>query len=252
MDDQKYLLSSVANAFKILDLLGEEERLGLGEISTRLGMNKTSVYRYLYTLEAGGYIRKTSDAKYMLGSKFIYMASIIEERQTEFTDARHVLVKLRDTVGETVHLSILLPDLKLMFVEKVAGTQTLQMRSRVGYQIPAYQSGCGKVLLASLLGTDREKEIYEIELKRSTDRTITDIDTLLQELKLTRERGYGEENGEAEQGLSCLAVPICNYDHETIAAISISGPTDRLREHHDEYLRELRVAKRECEERFSL
>ena len=80
MDQDKYLLSSVTNSIRILDLLGEEELLGVAEISTKLKMNKTSVFRYLYTLESGGYVRKTSEAKYTLGQKFVAMADIVLQR----------------------------------------------------------------------------------------------------------------------------------------------------------------------------
>lgn len=252
MNDERYLLSSISNSMKILDLLGEEEMLGVAEISTKLSMNKTSVFRYLYTLEAGGYVYKTFDAKYMLGKKFVYMASIVEERQSELGRARPMLTELRDTINETVHLSILLPDLDMMFVEKVSSTQSLRMRSKVGYQIPAYQSGSGKVLLAGLMGTEREKEITRIQFEKKTALTIMSHEALLKELKKVQERGYGEENGEAEEGLSCLAVPISNYKNETIAAISISGPTVRLQEHHEEYLKELKKTKVKVERALGL
>lgn len=252
MDDEKYLLSSVSNSIRILDLLGEEEMLGVGEISSRLNINKTSTFRYLYTLEAGGYVYKTADAKYMLGKKFVYMASIVEERQSELSRARPVLMRLRDTINETIHLSVLLPDLNMMFVEKVSGTQALQMRSKVGYQIPAYQSGSGKVLLAGLLGTEREDDIGRINLEKKTERTIIDHAALFKELRMTREKGYGEENGEAEEGLSCLAVPISNCRKETIAAMSISGPTVRIQEHHAKYLDELMRAKQDVEHALGL
>jgi hypothetical protein len=81
MDHDKYLLSSVTNSIRILDLLGEEELLGVAEISAKLKMNKTSVFRYLYTLESGGYVRKTSEAKYTLGDKFFDMVNIMMQRR---------------------------------------------------------------------------------------------------------------------------------------------------------------------------
>ena len=87
MDHDKYLLSSVTNSIRILDLLGEEELLGVAEISVKLRMNKTSVFRYLYTLESDGYVRKTGDAKYTLGDKFIVMADIVKERACKHEEA---------------------------------------------------------------------------------------------------------------------------------------------------------------------
>ena len=239
MSEDKYLLSSVSQTIKILDLLGEEQMLGVAEISQRLKINKTSVFRYLYTLEAGGYVYKTSDAKYMLGQKFVYMGAIVQERQTEFSLARPEMVRLRDEVGETVHLSILLPDLQMMFIEKVSGNQALQMRSQIGYQIPAYCSGSGKVLLSGLLGTEREEELRKIRLEKKTENTITDYAALLATLRNVKKQGYGEENGEAEEGLSCLAAPIRNMRGDVIAALSISGSTERIRENREMFIGKL-------------
>lgn len=239
MAEDRYLLSSVSQTIKILDLLGEEQILGAAEISQRLKINKTSVFRYLYTLEAGGYVIKTSDAKYMLGHKFVYMGNIVAERQTAFSLARPELVRLRDETGETVHLSILTSDLTLMFIDKVDSNQTFQMRSRIGYQIPAYCSGSGKVLLAGLLGTEREKELKNLKLEKKTARTIITYEDLIKNLTMVREQGFGEENGEAEEGLSCLAAPIQNLMGEVRAAVSISGSTIRLQENREKYIEKL-------------
>lgn len=240
MAEDRYLLSSVSQTIKILDLLGEEQILGVAEISQRLKINKTSVFRYLYTLEAGGYVIKTSDAKYMLGHKFVYMGNIVAERQTAFSLARPELVKLRDETGETVHLSILTSNLTLMFIDKVDSNQTFQMRSRVGYQIPAYCSGSGKVLLAGLLGTERENELKNLKLEKKTARTIVTYEDLIRNLIMVREQGFGEENGEAEEGLSCLAAPIQNLMGEVKAAVSISGSTVRLQENREKYIEKLK------------
>lgn len=236
MKDKSYLLSSVCNALEILDLLAKEPVLGVAEISQRLGINKTSIFRYLYTLEASGYVFKSGDAKYMLGKKFVYMGSIVEERQTEFSLAKPELITLRDKLNETVHLSILLPDKNLMFIDKVSGTQTMQMRSQIGYQMPAYCSGSGKVLLAGLLEMGGENEIRNIKLDRKTENTITDTDQLLISLRNIIENGYGVEDGEAEEGLSCIAVPIKNRQGYTVAAVSVSGLTVSFQKKKEEYV----------------
>lgn len=240
MNENSYLLSSVCNALEILDLLTKEPVLGVAEISQRLGMNKTSIFRYLYTLEASGYVYKSNDAKYMLGKKFVYMGSVVEERQTEFSLAKPELIALRDKLNETVHLSILLPDKNMMFIDKVSGTQTLQMRSQIGYQMSAYCSGSGKVLLAGLLEMEGEDEIRSIKLDRKTDNTITDTDQLLVSLRKIIENGYGTEDGEAEEGLSCIAVPIKNRQGHTVAAVSTSGLTVSLQKKKEEYVSALK------------
>jgi DNA-binding IclR family transcriptional regulator len=46
---------------------------------------------------------------------------------------------------------------------------------------------------------------------------------LLEELKLTAERGYAIDNGEHEEGIKCFAAPIKGYGGGTLGAISIAG-----------------------------
>ena len=115
MSDDKYILSSLSNALRIMDLLSEKEGLGLAEICSELELGKSSVFRLLYTLEANGFIVKNHDAKYYLSRKFIYYGEIVTARQDDFSLARPELETLSDKVKETVHMSILLSNMNIMF-----------------------------------------------------------------------------------------------------------------------------------------
>ncbi len=240
MNEDQYLLSSVTNALRILDLLSEEELLGVAEISKRLKLGKASAFRLLYTLEYKGFVIKNQSAKYMLGRKFCYFGEVVANRQNDYSLAKPELIKLRDRVNETVHLSILLPDLNLTFLDKVSSSHSLQMNSRIGYQMPAYCSGSGKVLLSDLLGTDREKELQNLKLEKKTDTTITDYETLRKELQIIKEQGYGMDNEESEVGLTCISVPVATYNHKSVCAISISGATQRIIQNKELYIEALK------------
>ena len=58
---RQYLLNSVNNTLKILDLLSVRDSLGVAEISRLLKLDKTSVFKMLYTLEHRDYVIKTAD-----------------------------------------------------------------------------------------------------------------------------------------------------------------------------------------------
>lgn len=240
MNDEKYLLSSVTHALKIMDLLAEKSPLALADISKDLGFGKSSTFRLLYTLESCGYVIKTEELKYMLSRKFSYYGAQVSSRNDHYSLARPALAALRDRFGEATHMSILLPNLNLMFVEKADANYNLQMRSVAGYDLPAYRSGSGKVLLASLLGTERENELKTIKLEKKTRTTIDNYDDLINELYKVREQGYGIDNEESEIGLTCIAVPVYNSDGSYQYAISISGATQRVRENQIEYMEALR------------
>lgn len=247
MNNDNYLLSSVSNALRILDLLAKEDMLSVAQISSKLSMSKTSAFRYLCTLEAGGYVHKTPDARYMLGMKFVYMANVVQERRNGLVIVNPLLSELRDRLNETVHLSVLQPDLNTMFVAKLTGTRPLQMRTHIGQQVPAYISASGRILLSFLLGTEREKELGMIRFDKQTSLSLADPEALLRELDLIREQGYAEQHGELEDGLSGMAVPIVNREHIAVASVSVCGLSLRLQENREEYLDALFETKEKIE-----
>ncbi len=248
--NNNYLLSSLFNAMRILDLLAQEDMLSVAQISSRLNMNKTSTFRYLYTLEKGGFVHKTLDSRYTLGMKLIYMGDVVRERRNELVIIEPLLTRLRDRLNETVHLSVLLPDLKMMFIAKKTGNYHLLSRTYIGQQVPASASASGRVLLSSLLGTEREAELSLLQLDQQTSLSISDLDTLLKELHLIREQGYAEQHGELEDGFSGIAVPISSRKNPAFASLSVCGLSHRLREHKREYLEALFETKKAIEEKL--
>jgi len=86
-----------------------------------------------------------------------------------------------------------------------------------------YCTGVGKALLSGLPTDQVVSLLREVTLERRTPNTITDPMQLLEELKVTAERGYAIDNGEHEEGIKCLAATIRGYGAETVGAISITG-----------------------------
>ena len=65
-------------------------------------------------------------------------------------------------------------------------------------------------------------------LRRYTSSTIYEPDALRSELKQVREQGYSLDLEEREPGVRCVACPIKAAGGKVIAAVSVSGPTQRL------------------------
>lgn len=231
MDNKnQYILSSLYNALEILDLLSKYEELSLAEISKEVNLGKASVFRMLYTLEKKGFVHKTSHAKYKLGMKFAYYGSIASERQNILSVARPHLQKLRDKLNETVHMSILDNDNNVIFMLKEVGNYSIQMASKVGAKMPPYCTGTGKMLLAGLPDEELKNIINNLDFGKKTNYTITDRIRFEEEIKKIRILGYAEDIEECEIGLICYAAPVKDMTGNIIAAISVSGPTERMRQ----------------------
>lgn len=245
MEKDKYLMSSVFNTLEVLDLLSKYDELGVAEISKILNMGKASVFRMLYTLEKKDYVHKTSDAKYKLGIKFAQYGSIVLDKQNIFTLIKPFLQKLRDKYNETTHLGILDDDLNVIFMAKESSKASIQMTSRVGLKLPFYATAMGKVLVANKLNDEMKEKIKCYNLVRFTDNTITTYDELIELLKQIKDQEYAEDLEESEDGLICYAVPIKDITGDTVASISISGPSVRMIDNKENLLVSLKETANE-------
>lgn len=222
---QDNTVQSVERAIKILEeLAGEKDGLGVTEISRRVGLHKSTVYRMLSTLLNLGYIEQnTVTEKYRLGMKILYLAGEILGRMDIRHEARDLLKELSKKVNEAVHLVV--PDgFSAVYIDKLEGNKTIRMYSQIGRRAPLHASAVGKVILAF---SDEQflKEVVKQNLEGYTSKTITDRHELMNHLKMVKERGFAIDDEENEEGIRCVGAPIFDYTGKVIGAISVSGPT---------------------------
>ena len=115
-----------------------------------------------------------------------------------------------------------------IYIDQVETESIIKMRARLGSRGPAYCTGSGKVLLASLPDEELDRLLDGRILKRYTTRTITDPARLRQELERIRRDGFALDFGEMEPAVRCAAAPIRDYDDQVFCAVSISGPSTRI------------------------
>jgi len=118
---------------------------------------------------------------------------------------------------------------EVVYIEKRECRQSIQIVSQIGMRLPAHCTGVGKVLLAYLPDAEVRQIIKKKGMTRFTKNTITDPRSLETELDRIRERGYAIDNEEIMDGLFCMAAPIRDYSGKVIAAVSVSGPTSRIK-----------------------
>jgi IclR family acetate operon transcriptional repressor len=162
-----------------------------------------------------------------VGYTAVELAARIRERGGLLSGAEPYLSQLVELTGESANLAVL-DGQAAVYVAHVAAPRTVRMFTRVGNRAPLHASGTGKVLLANLAEERREALIGELALMRHTPMTITDRDPLRRELEAVRRLGYALDNGEFEEGVSCVAVPVRDATDQVVAAVSVSGPASRL------------------------
>ena len=241
MSDEKYIMSSLSNALDILDLLSKRDNIGVMDISKALGISKSSIFKMLYTLEAKGFVRKDHDAKYSLGMKFLEYGFNILNNQSIVEVVRPHIKEIRDKHNETTHLGVIDDDLNVFFMIKESSNASIQMASQIGKKMPYYATAVGKVLISDNLSDELMDRIRGSQFIAFTENTITDSEKFLEHLKMVKKDGYASDMQEYEIGLTCFAMGIKNYTGKTVAAISISGPTDRMTENKKTLLSTLKA-----------
>lgn len=223
--------------FNVMELLAENGPMGLLEISKELKLNKSTVHRVLNSLMYMDYVKQDDNTlKYSLTYKICRLADDVIS-QTDLVGLAHPYLKdLSFKSGETVHL-VIKDATNAVYIDKVENdTNVVRLISNIGKSIPLYCSGVGKAMMAEM----EEKSVCKIwnfsDIKKYTEKTITDVDSLLIELQNIRNRGYSIDDEENEPGVKCVAVAINDFTGKPQYAISISAPEIRMK---DERMAEL-------------
>ena len=230
-------VQSVARALTLLDALGESRNeVGIAELSKQVGFHVSTAHRLLATLIAQGYARQNPETgRYGLGAKAFHLAESYLGQMDLRRIVRPVLERLSHTTEETANL-VILDGREAFYLDKVESPQSLRIFSRIGRRAPLHCTAAGKVLLAGRSSAEVQRMLGQNALERFTPRTIRSTEVLRREVEAARADGFALDREECEEGATCIAAPVRNARGETVAAMSISGPTLRM---HPERLREL-------------
>lgn len=223
--ESRYVVRAAARVLDILDLLkNSPDGASISEIATGVDLPKSSVFRYLATLESRDYVEQDPDTgAYRFGLAFLL--SHTRYRQILAARAKPYLEKLRDRFQETINLAILDGN-RITYLEIVESQRAIRFAARPGDRDPIHSSALGKAI-ASTLDEARVREILETEgMPKRTPHTITGVEELLAELQVIRKRGYAFDNRENEEDGRCVAVPIPGT--ATPVALSLSAPAVRI------------------------
>ncbi len=218
-------LSSVNKSLQVLDLLNKKPKgLSLSELAGKLGYPQSTIHHILSTLLPYDYVAQDPDSKkYSLGFKFLSMSKVILDNIDVRKVAYNYLRSLNEKSGETTHLAILRNG-KAVYIDKIDKTDGLTLVTHIVFSPDPHATAVGKVLLSELRIQEIIKNYQNRPLKAYTQKTITNLDKLLGELKKIKKQGYAIDAGEYTDGVNCVAAPI-RVKGQSVAAISITGST---------------------------
>ena len=242
------LNNSVARAFAILEMFTERRsQVTAGDVARELGLNAVTAHRFLGSLESVGAIVAETRGTYRLGFLFADLGSRVVVGNCLARVAKPALDGVSRDIKEASMATVMESNMVSCVAIAKAG-RTLSVHIRPGTRMPAYCVANGKVWLAHLPPADLERYLDEVELKAYTPKTITSREALRRDLDQVRKDGFAINDGEREDGLKAVAIPLMGRNNALLAGLSVFGPTSRLNDAVVERaLERLRQAAREIE-----
>lgn len=212
---------TVERALRILKLISASPR-SLTELAQNIGVHKSTALRLLQTLEQADTVRQDSAGKYVLGFGIIPLAeSAINQIDTRGI-AHPFLEKLASEIGHTVHPGQLI-DKRVIYVDKVDGAGTVAMGSRIGLPAELHTAAVAKVILAFMNEVHLAPILDTISFDAYTPTTIRSRRDLLLDLAKSHHRGWAEDNGEKEDYINCVALPVFDSSQRVSLGISVTA-----------------------------
>lgn len=223
-----YNIKSVERAFEILKAISTEMQTP-AELSKKLGMNKSTIHRFLATLINLGYLEKLPDNYLRLSQSFINLGVNAQKQYDVVAVSKPYLFSLAEEFKESALLAMF-DGSDCQYVDKVESSQAVRIVLDSGEKAPVYSVASGKVFLASLKEEDLNEYLDQTDFIPFTKNTFIEKNKLKEEIKKVRDSGYAIDNEEFEIGLRGFAAPIKDYKGEIIAALCIAGVAPRIKE----------------------
>jgi DNA-binding IclR family transcriptional regulator len=217
---------SVKRAAGIIDSIAAQPKT-VAQLAEEFGLHRSTMFRELQTLEEVGYVRRRKDGTYTLAFHLASLAQAslenLDLRQSSYAHVR----RLHQLVGNTVHVAALIDD-AIIYVDKIEDASGVRMYSRIGSPARPYCSAVGKAILADLDTSRRDAVLDGATWTKYTDATITTRKALDAELDEVVQQGWAVDNGEFEDFINCVAVPI-RSSAGVVGALSLTA----IRMKHD-------------------
>lgn len=220
--------STLSKGLSIIEALAAEPKgIGVSELARNLELTKSNAFRLLQTLMTNGYVAQDQNKQYFATMKAWKIGQMVMEKLDLPRLSISQMQYLSSKTGEAVYLAVL-DGLSTLYIEKIESTKAVRTYTPKGGNAPIHCVATGKALLAYQYDTLRDK--LEGNLGLYTDKTITTLEALDQEVALIKKQGVAIDRGEYRAEVLSIAAPVFSSNKEVIASIGISAPAINVSE----------------------
>lgn len=198
-------------AVAIIDCCARTPR-SLAELVDELGLPRATAHRIASALETHRILRRDNQSRWVVGPAVLELAAFARDPLVD--SSIPVLRKLRDLTGESAQLFVREDDTRVCVAasERSSG---LRDTVPIGARLSMKAGSAAHVLIA---WTDEQDMMHTLAESAFTTRTIAGV----------RRRGWSASIAEREPGVASISAPVRDRRGKVVAAISISGPAERI------------------------
>lgn len=234
MPDERYFIEALHRGLRVLEAFIEEgpaqkgKDLSLVQIAEAVDLDKSTAFRFVYTLQELDYLRRDETSKrYRPGLKLLELGFAALESLDLVRSAEPHLAELARETGEAVNMAVR-DAAEIVYLAHISSTQVVAVNMRVGARLPLHCSSLGKAHLLDHTAEELRDLLGPRPYEARTPRTLTTPDALWADLELARWRGYTVSNEELVLGARSLAAPVRNRERQIVAAINVSVSSARF------------------------
>lgn len=217
---ERDIMGGLAKGLKVIEAFSADRpKLSISEAAEITGFDRATTRRCLLTLWDLGYA--SYDGKFFTVTPRVLrlgtgcLASLPIPRIVQpYLDA------MSEKIGQSSSVSIL-DETEIVYIARAAQRRVMSISLMPGSRLPAYCTSMGRVLLSALNEDEARAILERSELVARTEKTQTDINRLMDDIRLTKERGFAAIDQEVEQGLVSVAVPLKAAAGRVVAAANI-------------------------------
>lgn len=222
-------MKSVMRSLRILEAIAQHQPVTVGELTKLFGLPKSTVQRTLITLNEAGWLRanRKDTTRWEIGARVLAVRPAALQGSNLFAAAREPMVRLKDMVNETIHLSV--PDALhgTVVVDRVDCDHAVRTFINLGDTSPLHATATGRAILAHLTAAE-VNEVIARGLESYSETTVTDPSELREELERVRADGYSLNRNQFRPDVCAIGAAILDTEGAPLAALAISMPDSRF------------------------
>lgn len=221
--ENKLTVRAVERALDILLCFLDRKDLTLTEISKMVSLNKSTVYRLLSSLEVKGFlIRSQETDKYRLGFRIWELSANLNREHDPSLLLLPEMIRLRDQVGETISLYVR-DGMERVRIQAAESNESIRRVAPVGVRLPLSVGASSKILVAYGEPTVLNQVLNEPGWPEGIDKHF-----YRQQIGEIKDKGFATSIEERETGTAAVSVPLFSRNKQSLMALSVSGPSNRL------------------------